>query len=60
MAWQQDLDLYSAADHGLLAALELHARIINAGGDEGLLPPGFKFVESLPAPANQTFWKFDM
>jgi hypothetical protein len=60
MAWQQGIDAYAASDHALLAALELHARIINAGTDASLLPPGFAFVESLPPPPNGTFWKFDI
>lgn len=60
MAWQQDLDLYAVAGHALLAAMELHARIINAGRNEALLPPGFKFVESMPRPREGTTWKFDM
>jgi hypothetical protein len=33
MAWQQDDDLYSSSSHVLAAALEVHARIVNAGGD---------------------------
>eukprot|EP00882_Tetradesmus_deserticola_P029301 GHRQ01032805.1.p1 GENE.GHRQ01032805.1~~GHRQ01032805.1.p1 ORF type:complete len:148 (-),score=39.37 GHRQ01032805.1:194-637(-) len=32
MAWQQDDDLYSSTSHVLAAALEVHARIVNAGG----------------------------
>jgi hypothetical protein len=32
MAWQQDDDLYSSSGHVLAAALEVHARIVNAGG----------------------------
>jgi hypothetical protein len=31
MAWQQDDDLFSSSGHVLAAALEVHARIINAG-----------------------------
>jgi hypothetical protein len=31
MAWQQDDDLYSSGGHVLAAALEVHARIVNAG-----------------------------
>lgn len=60
MAWQQDFDLYSIAKYALVPAMELHARILNAGRNEGLLPPGFKFVESMPQPRDGTFWKFDM
>jgi hypothetical protein len=60
MAWQQDIDLYSTANYSLVAALELHARILNAGRNEALLPPGFKFVESMPQPQDGTFWKWDM
>ena len=60
MAWQQDIDLYSAADYGLLSALELHARILNAGRNELLLPPAFKFVESMPQPSNGTLWNYDV
>jgi hypothetical protein len=32
MAWQQDDDLFSSSNHVLAAALEVHARIVNAGG----------------------------
>lgn len=60
MAWQQDIDLYSTANYSMVAALELHARIINAGRNEALLPPGFKFVENMPKPKEGTIWKFDM
>lgn len=60
MAWQQDIDLYSTANYSLVAAMELHARILNAGQDESLLPPGFKFVESMPEAKEGTFWKWDM
>jgi hypothetical protein len=47
MAWQQDMDLYSASDFALASMMELHARIINAwdaNKDESLLPLGFRWV----------------
>jgi hypothetical protein len=54
LAWQQNEDLYSASNFALVAAMELHARIINAwdaGKSEDLLPPGFRFFEtSMPKP----------
>ena len=40
MAWQQDVDLYPTANHSLIVALELHARVINAGRSEALLQMG--------------------
>jgi hypothetical protein len=54
MAWQQNIDLYATANWALVAAMELHARIINAwdrGRNEALLPPGFKFFDKSMPPA---------
>lgn len=59
-AWQQNRDLFSASNYALVAAMELHARIINAwdaGQSEALLPPGFRFYEkSMPAPPPGCEW----
>jgi hypothetical protein len=64
MAWQQNLDLYSQNGYALAAAMELHARIINAAlskNNETLLPPGFRFYDkSMPAPPAGCSWRFDM
>lgn len=60
MAWQQDMDLYSAYDYALVPALELHAKIIMAGDNETLLPPGFKLLKSMPKPPAGCVWTFDM
>jgi hypothetical protein len=60
-AWGQNDDVYSESGHVIAAAMELHARIINAetAKDESLLPPNFRFKSSMPAaPANCT-WKWD-
>lgn len=59
-AWQQNQDLYSVGDYALVAALEVHARIINAGNLTNLLPPGFRFYESMPPPPPGTWWQFDI
>lgn len=61
-AWQQNKDVYSSNNHALAAALELHARIINAGAadDAGLLPPGFKRFKDMPEPPAGTAWRFDI
>jgi hypothetical protein len=62
MAWQQDEDLYSYKEYALAAALELHARIINAfnaGKNESALPPNFRWVENMPAPPAGSSWSFD-
>jgi hypothetical protein len=50
MAWQQDVDLYSTANYSLVAALELHARIINAGRGEALLQLGRNNANRSPFP----------
>lgn len=62
IAWQQDEDLYSSSSYALVAALELHARIIRAGqsNDPTMLPAGFKMGESLPLAPEGTMWKFDI
>lgn len=62
MAWQQDEDWYSSNNHALAAAVELHARIVRAAADknEQMLPQGFRFFESMPAPPKGMFWKFDL
>ena len=46
----------------LAAALELHARIINAyeARDEAMLPPGFKFFESMPKAPAGCQWAWDI
>lgn len=60
-AWGQNDDLYSESGHVLAAAMELHARIVAAGasGDEGHLPPGFRFKSSMPAAPDGCSWKWD-
>lgn len=62
MAFQQDEDWYSSNNHALVAAVELHARIVRAAVEqnEGMLPQGFKFFESMPLAPKGTFWKFDL
>lgn len=59
-AWAQDTDEYAANDYALAAALELHARIINAflDKDESGLPPKFKFFESMPPPPPRCSWRW--
>lgn len=56
----QDRDLYKADGFALASAMELMARIINAydaGKNESLLPPGFKFWElSMPPPPQGCDW----
>jgi hypothetical protein len=61
-AWGQNEEVYSEADHVLAAALELHARIINAEAedDESLLPAGFKFFGSMPKAPPGCVWKWDI
>lgn len=61
-AWQQHEDVYSSNSHALLAALELHARIINADAAQnpGLLPPGFKKFKDMPEPPASAVWRFDI
>jgi hypothetical protein len=53
--------VYSESGHVLAAAMELHARIINAHGakDESALPPGFRFFSSMPPPPAGCSWKWD-
>jgi hypothetical protein len=61
-AWAQGADEYRANNYAMAAAMELHARIINArdADDETMLPPGFRFFDSMPdAPANCS-WRFDI
>lgn len=60
-AWGQNVDLYGEAGYALAAALELHARIINAGlsNDESMLPAGFKFFSSMPKPPAGCSWRWD-
>jgi hypothetical protein len=60
MAWQQDMDLYSSHQYALVAALELHARIIMANDNETQLPQGFKLLKSMPQPPAGCVWAFDM
>ncbi|GBF98901.1 hypothetical protein Rsub_11539 [Raphidocelis subcapitata] len=61
-AWAQDEDAYSESDHILAAALETHARIINAhlDKDESELPPGFRFFESMPPPPKGCTWRWSV
>lgn len=59
-AWQQNEDLYGTGDYALPAALELHARIINAFNRTAQLPQGFKFFADMPAPPAGTVWQFDI
>lgn len=61
MAWQaRNEDLYNSYGHVLAAAMEVHARIINAGRNESLLPPGFRLFESMPLPPNGTVWRINL
>ena len=57
-AWGQDLDLYSEHHYALAAAIELHARIINAfeRGDEKAMPPKFRQFSSMPPPPENCTW----
>ena len=59
MAWQQNKDLYSYNGYAIAAAMELHAKIINAGKDPSLLPAGFAFFESMPAAPAGCTWTWD-
>lgn len=61
-AWQQHEDIYSSNSHALLAALELHARIINADAAQnpGMFPPGFKKFKDMPEPPAGAVWRFDI
>lgn len=60
LAWQQNVDLFSSYSFALVAAMELHARIINAwdaGKQEAMLPPKFRFYDTaMPPPPNGTQW----
>jgi len=59
LAWQQNVDLFSSNGFALVAAMELHARIVNAwdaGKNETMLPPGFKWFESMPKPPAGSNW----
>lgn len=59
----QSDDLYSSSNYALAAGMELHARLTNAwlnNKDTSMLPSGFKFYESMPAPPYGTRWQFDM
>eukprot|EP00775_Hariotina_reticulata_P003960 gene3960-4213_t len=63
MAWQQDVDLYSASNFALASMMELHARIINAwdaNKDESLLPAGFRWYENMAVAPPGTQWRFDI
>lgn len=68
LAWQaqHDASLYAASDYALAASMELHARIIRAGGVAGaprnasLLPPGFAFAEDMPRPPPGAVWRFNV
>ena len=46
----------------MAAAMELHARIINAKteDDEAILPPGFKFFGSMPEAPEGCTWRWDI
>lgn len=61
-AWGQGEDVYSEAGHGLAAALELHARIINArlDGDASALPEGFRWFEAMPKAPPGCAWRWDV
>jgi hypothetical protein len=62
-AWGQDEDLFAERAYVLAAAMELHARLINAyeAGDRAQLPPGFRFFEDMPAPPKGCGgWAFDI
>jgi hypothetical protein len=61
-AWSQNEDVYGEAAHVMAAAMELHARIINAkeADDEVALPPGFKFFTSMPEPPEGCAWRWDI
>ncbi|GBF87978.1 hypothetical protein Rsub_00690 [Raphidocelis subcapitata] len=61
-AWGQNEDAFAESGHVLAAAMELHARIINAklAEDESMLPDGFKFFESMPPPPENCTWRWDI
>lgn len=61
-AWAQDEDEYAASGHALASALELHARVVNArlDGDEGGLPPRYRFFESMPAAPKGCAWRWSV
>jgi len=60
-AWGQNDDVYGESGHVLAAAMELHARIINAdtAKDESMMPPNFRFKASMPPPPVNCTWKWD-
>ncbi|KAF6262671.1 chondroitin AC/alginate lyase [Scenedesmus sp. NREL 46B-D3] len=64
IAWQQDDDLYSASNYALPAAMELHARVVNAfaaNRSSALLPPTFKYYATdMPAAPAGCSWRFDV
>ena len=67
LGWQQNRDLYSYNNYAIAAAMELHARIINAGIISSLLPTGYTFYNQsrfpeAPAPAAPVgcSWKWEM
>ena len=60
MAWGQGIDLYSCDNYALAASLEFTARLLNAGNDNDLLPPGFELSSRLPPPPTNTTWKFQL
>jgi hypothetical protein len=51
-AWGQDEDAYAAGGHALAAAMELHARAVNAwdARDERMLPGRWRLFGSMPPP----------
>jgi hypothetical protein len=61
-AWAQGEDVYSESGHVLAAAMELHARIVNAkdSGDDSLLPEGFAWFSDMPAPPANCSWRWDI
>lgn len=61
-AWNQNEDLYRVNNYALAAAMEFHARIINAklSNDVSMLPPGYKFFESMPKAPSGCAWKWDI
>jgi len=47
-------------DFALIAAMELHARLINAANNVNLLPAGFDLVKNMPKAPNGTTWTFQI
>lgn len=64
IAWQQDEDLFSSSSHALAAAMETHARIINAwlaGKNAAMLPPGFRWFDgAMPKAPPGCRWAFNI